>query len=175
VQIDALKAEHERLRAQVARLRSGSVAAAPPLGPKPAEHPRVAELSADLHNLRRHRDEAIARASSEGRATGITALGGVRDDVDRALMALGTDNNDDDDPWLVGLRSLRASVDAGLRRLGAVVVGQVGELFDPALHEAVGQIRGDVDGRIAAVEQLGFVANDRLVRPARVVVTYTPT
>ena len=60
-----------------------------------------------------------------------------------------------------------------LSKSGLVEVRAVGEPFDPCFHEAVSQIQNDQVGPGTIVEELqkGYVLNDRLIRPAVVVVS----
>jgi len=62
--------------------------------------------------------------------------------------------------------------------LGLEVVGEVGETFDPALHEALGQDETTgvgADNTISAVLEKGWKAGDVLVRPAKVRVFHSPS
>ncbi len=129
----------------------------------PIEH----RLRSDLANLRRHRDQAIGLARAEERAQSAAAIGGLRDDLARALAS----SPDTDTPWAEGTRMVLRSAEAALTRAGAESFGAVGEAFEPERHEAVGQAPGGEDGTIASVQQVGIILQDgRLVRPARVVV-----
>lgn len=60
-----------------------------------------------------------------------------------------------------------------LEKNNLVQVGQVGEEFNPEFHEAMGQEeRDDLDhGSVCMVMQKGYVLNDRLLRPAKVMVS----
>lgn len=59
-----------------------------------------------------------------------------------------------------------------LVRNGVTPVGQPGEAFDPAVHEAVGMASDPSldDDAVAAVLGRGYTLNGRLLRPARVTV-----
>ncbi len=51
----------------------------------------------------------------------------------------------------------------------------VGEGFDPNLHEAVQQMHGEIEqGKVSQQLQRGFKLQDRLLRPAMVVVSLGP-
>jgi molecular chaperone GrpE len=56
------------------------------------------------------------------------------------------------------------------------LLGAEGQEFDPAQHEAVGQEeRKDLEeGRICRMVQKGYKLKDRLIRPARVLVSKCP-
>ncbi len=60
-----------------------------------------------------------------------------------------------------------------LRNHGLVPVGEPGQEFDPNNHEAVGEDpRNDMEpGRVAAMMQKGYRLNERLLRPAKVIVS----
>ncbi|WP_035244596.1 nucleotide exchange factor GrpE [Desulfonatronovibrio hydrogenovorans] len=60
-----------------------------------------------------------------------------------------------------------------LEKNNLVQVGQIGEEFNPGLHEALAQEeRSDMEnGLICQVMQKGYVLNDRLIRPAKVMVS----
>ena len=60
-----------------------------------------------------------------------------------------------------------------LKNHGLTPIGQVGEPFDPERHEAVSEeARPDMDpGMVCTLLQRGYVLRDRLLRPARVVVS----
>jgi molecular chaperone GrpE len=60
-----------------------------------------------------------------------------------------------------------------LEKNNLVQVGLVGEEFDPGVHEALGQEeREDMrHGTVCQVMQKGYLLNDRLVRPAKVMVS----
>lgn len=60
-----------------------------------------------------------------------------------------------------------------LKQHGLEPVGQVGEAFNPELHEAVGEEQRDdmAPGHVATLMQAGYVLNERLIRPAKVAVS----
>jgi molecular chaperone GrpE len=56
-------------------------------------------------------------------------------------------------------------------KYGLAVFGEVGDAFDPQIHEALMQMpmAGELDGpTVSAVMQRGVKLNDRVIRPARV-------
>ncbi|MBN2034401.1 MAG: nucleotide exchange factor GrpE [Deltaproteobacteria bacterium] len=62
-----------------------------------------------------------------------------------------------------------------LSKSGLVEIKAIGESFDPSYHEAVSQIKDDQvkPGTIVEELQKGYLLNDRLIRPAVVVVSKT--
>lgn len=72
-----------------------------------------------------------------------------------------------------GSEAVRARLLDALGAVGVRAVGEAGERFDTALHEAVGSepaTEPGLVGTIATVDQPGFVDGESLLRPARVVV-----
>lgn len=64
-----------------------------------------------------------------------------------------------------------------LSRRGLRLVDAAGERFDPTRHEAVGRVEvtePDQVGQIVEVRRPGYQLEDRLLRPAQVVVGYQP-
>lgn len=91
----------------------------------------------------------------------------VVDNLERAVDAAGSAEDLKQGVDMI-LRQLREM----LRRYGVVPVEAEGQLFDPALHEAVSrQESGEVsEPKVVEELQRGYQLHDRLVRPARVVV-----
>jgi molecular chaperone GrpE len=59
-----------------------------------------------------------------------------------------------------------------LERFGVKAVPAVGEVFDPEKHEAVSQAESDQEpNRVISEIQKGYLFHDRLLRPAKVVVS----
>ena len=71
-------------------------------------------------------------------------------------------------PLAIVAQKLRTSFE----KYGLKTVGEKGEAFDPAFHEAVVQIPtpGVTENKIADVIEQGYALGDRLVRPAKVAV-----
>jgi molecular chaperone GrpE len=59
-----------------------------------------------------------------------------------------------------------------LGRLGISKVGTIGQSFDPGVHEAIQQVETSehAPGTVIAEVQPGYMAGDRLIRAAMVVV-----
>src|SRR5690606_24455147 len=96
---------------------------------------------------------------------------GVYDDLERAVAAASTTT--DPTTILPGVIAVRDGLIRNLESLGIRRVGNVGEQFDPAIHEALAVVPPSpqfAENVIAQVYEIGFVKGDRLIRPARVVV-----
>jgi molecular chaperone GrpE len=72
--------------------------------------------------------------------------------------------------------SLRLFIEA-LGRAGIQQVDPLGKPFNPQLHEAMSMVEtGEAEpGSVVQVLQKGYVLNDRLVRPAMVMVARAPS
>ena len=59
-----------------------------------------------------------------------------------------------------------------LQKMGIKQVSSVGEVFDPAKHQAVGQVESDTTPENVIVDeyQKGYFVHDRILRPAMVTV-----
>ena len=94
----------------------------------------------------------------------IRALLPVMDDLDRA------DAHGDlaGGPLELVAQKLRSSFE----RYGLTAVGEVGEAFDPAKHEAMVRLpeAGAEGETVADVIEGGYILGDKLVRPAKVAV-----
>ena len=74
---------------------------------------------------------------------------------------------------LMGVEMTRKLLLDALKTHGLEVVGRPGEPFDPELHEAMGQEESaEMDeGHILNVMQKGYKLKERLLRPAKVMVS----
>ena len=125
---------------------------------------------ADLDTYRRRSAQDVNRAREAGMDSALISVMTVYDDLGRALAAV-----DENDPGKIvpGVRAVRDSLERNLDTLGLKKVGELGETFNPDLHEALSTApteNPEQVNTIANVFEVGFVKGERLVRPARVVV-----
>ncbi|WP_180970082.1 nucleotide exchange factor GrpE [Deinococcus planocerae] len=128
---------------------------------------RLGRLAADFESYRRRTQGDVDAAQSQGVAKAAGALMPVYDDLDRAVSMGGSDAS----KLIPGVQAVQATVLRVFGTLGLEATGREGEPFDPQWHEALQVVPGDEDDVIVQVYQLGFRMGDRLVRPARVVVS----
>ncbi|MCS7048357.1 MAG: nucleotide exchange factor GrpE [Verrucomicrobiae bacterium] len=130
---------------------------------------RYLRALADLDNYRkrarREREEAILAAREEV----IRALLPALDNLERALehSAPGT-------PLHEGLEQVKKQFARALADFGLVeIVPQPGDLFDHNAHEAIGHEPHPQfpENTVVALSQSGYRLGERLLRPARVVVS----
>ncbi|MFP6640778.1 MAG: nucleotide exchange factor GrpE, partial [Myxococcota bacterium] len=98
------------------------------------------------------------------------------DNLERALEHGDLDQEADFQSVLDGLGLVHREFLAALGKCGVKVVDPGGEPFDPNHHEAMGQIpaEGAEPNTVVEVLQKGYLLQDRMLRPARVLVAKEP-
>lgn len=96
----------------------------------------------------------------------VQALLPIADNIERAL---GQENASAED-MKKGVEMIEAQIMQAFEKLGITASGEVGEPFDPNLHNAVAHIEDENLGEnvISAVFQKGYLLGDRVVRHAMV-------
>ena len=159
-------------------LAPASPAAGSPVGSGPgldALQARIAELEdqrlralADMDNLRKRCARDIERTRSEERARVAGDWLPVLDNLDLALA------HADADPAAIieGVRAVRDQATAVLQRLGFPRRDDLGTVFDPSRHDAIGSRAGtDAQaGTVVEVLRPAYGEGDHQLRPALVVV-----
>ena len=94
----------------------------------------------------------------------------IMDDLDRAIIA-GKENHKDDD-FIKGIEMVVNQIINSFKTHGAKPFDSLGQFFDPNKHQAVSKISTEDHEDHAVMEELrkGWMFNDRLIRPAMVVV-----
>lgn len=121
---------------------------------------------ADVENLRRQGQAEVAKAHRYGIEKFAESLLPVRDALETALAVEASPE------------ALRAGVELTLKQLAAAfdkaqltVIDPVGEKFDPHAHQAMAMVQSDQPpNTVVQVMQKGWRLNDRVLRPAMVMV-----
>jgi molecular chaperone GrpE len=132
-----------------------------------AMNDRYLRARADLENYRKRAQGDLERRVEEQRDEILRSWLDAVDSVERALALA-------DDPRLAeDLQVFLGQMEGILRRYNVKRSGVVGEQFDPELHEAIAVVPSDGQpaGTIAEVAQSGYLAGNRMLRPAQVAVT----
>jgi molecular chaperone GrpE len=123
---------------------------------------------ADYANYRRRAAQERADEGERAKSQQIVALLPILDDLARAF----TQAPDEllDHPWTRGIALSHNKLLEFLSRAGVEQIGAVGELFDPATHEAIFyEERPDIaDRQVTSVIQPGYRLGARILRPAQV-------
>jgi molecular chaperone GrpE len=125
---------------------------------------------ADLENYRKRTQREKEELIKYGNETLLLEILPAVDNMERALDHLDTDCKD---PVVVGVRMTLEMLVGALKKFGVTpVAAEKGGAFDPALHQAMGQVETDEypAGSIAEVYQKGYLLGERLLRPAMVMV-----
>lgn len=93
--------------------------------------------------------------------------------VDSFLMAMSNKEawGKVDPAWRTGVEYIYSQLMNTLESHNLKLFGEVGEIFDPTRHEAVGEETTEdkkLDHTLAKVHQKGFLLGDSVLRPARV-------
>ncbi|WP_163782411.1 nucleotide exchange factor GrpE, partial [Myxococcus vastator] len=135
---------------------------------------RTVRHAADLENYRKRAQKEKEEVQRFGAEKLLKDLLPVLDNLDRALDAAA--KSPDLDSFEKGVAMTRKSFEDTLGRHGVKGFSAKGQPFDPRLHEAIQQVEtADVPaGHVAHEVVRGFYLNERLVRPAMVVVARAP-
>ena len=138
------------------------------------DHERSLRAAADLENYKKRAQKEKEEVQKFGSEKLLKDLLPVVDNLDRAMDAAV--KTPDFASFHKGIAMTRKSFEDTLARHGVKAFSAKGQPFDPRLHEAVQQVEtAEVPaGHVAFEVVRGFHLNDRLVRPAMVVVARAP-
>jgi molecular chaperone GrpE len=124
--------------------------------------------AAEAENVRKRCSQELLRTQQQERAAVAARWLPVVDNLERALEHAELDS----DQIIEGVRAVHEQALSVLAELGFPRRDDTGRAFDPALHEAVSAVSDDefVPGTIAQVVRPGYGPDERVLRPAAVVV-----
>lgn len=171
-ELDAARAEIETLRAQLEFSQSKGREM---MARIKEEHERALRAQADLENYRKRAQKEKEEVQKFGAERLLRDLLPVMDNLDRALEAAA--KSPDIDSFQKGVAMTRKSFEDALARHGVKGFSARGQPFDPRLHEAIQQVETTEvpAGHVVTELVRGFTLNERLVRPALVVVARAPS
>mgnify|MGYP003140381843 CR=1 FL=1 len=138
---------------------------------------RFMRALADAENTRKRAERDRREAENYGGSKLARDMLPVYDSLERALMMATEDGKDGDKALLEGVELTMRELRNVFKKHGVEVIRpEVGERFDPQLHEAMFEapLPGTKAGDIIQVSASGFMLHDRLLRPAQVGVSSTP-
>ena len=123
---------------------------------------------ADYQNLSRRTEHDIEAGMMKHTADVMTDMITIRDDLGRARDTFAKDNVD-----ISGLDSILRNMDSALARHGVSPIDALGEIFDPAMHEAVStEVNGTLDDNTITREvRRGYTLKNTIIRPSMVVIS----
>lgn len=123
---------------------------------------------ADHANYRKRMEQDRSETVKNANADLIKRMLPVVDDLARALQSVPEAMAGQ--PWLEGVRMIERKFLAILEQDGVTPYESVGQVFDPAFHDAVTVEPTDAanDGKVIGEIQRGYRMRDRVLRPALV-------
>ena len=130
-----------------------------------AEHDQLLRLAAEFDNFRKRTIKEKEASYGNGKADTVAKMLPVYDNLERALQ-----QPTEDAAYKKGVEMTMAELVKIFTGLGVEIFGEVGQTFDPELHNAVMHIESEELGEntIAAVFQKGFKIGEKVVRFAMV-------
>jgi len=130
-----------------------------------AEHDAHLRLAAEYDNFRKRTIKEKEASYGNGKADAVAKMLPVYDNLERALNQETTDT-----AFKKGVEMTMAELVKIFTSLGVEIFGNVGDQFDPNLHNAVMHIENEEleENSISAVFQKGFKIGDKVVRFAMV-------
>lgn len=137
---------------------------------------RHLRLQAEFDNFRKRGLKERQEAHQYGHQNLVKDLLPTVDNLERAIGHAEGNSGADLQAVLQGVELVRRELLAVLEKHGVTVIEPTGGRFDPAFHEAMAQVPDPSvpPNSIVEVLQKGYQLRDRMLRPARVVVSKTP-
>ncbi len=138
------------------------------------QHEKMLRAAADLDNYKKRAQKEKEEGQKYGNEKLLKAFLPVLDNLDRALEHGKSPS--DFASFVQGVAMTRKLFDDTMAKQGVRPFTAVGQPFDPRFHEAMQQVeRADLPPNQVVAELLrGFMLNDRLMRPALVMVSKPP-
>lgn len=151
----ALAAELGQVRAELAESRE-----------------RVLRVAAESENVRRRAEQDVSQARKFALERFALELLPVRDSLERAQAVDREAVTPATEALFAGVDLTLQLMDSVLEKFAIVMVNPIGERFNPDQHQAMTVVESDTvpANHVVQVVQKGFLLNDRLLRPALVVV-----
>jgi molecular chaperone GrpE len=127
---------------------------------------------AELENLRKRAARDVENAHKFGLERFMSELLPVKDSIELGLSA-AADTAADAEKLREGLELTLKLFNTASEKFGLKEVNPEGQSFDPEYHQAMSmqEAAGVEPGTVVAVVQKGYLLNDRLLRPAMVIVS----
>ncbi len=150
--IEALRADLDAAQSELAQMRE-----------------EMLRARAEVDNVRKRAERDVEAAHKYGIEKLVEALLPVKDSMDLGFDAAATAT--EVETLREGLDLTIKMFDQAMAKIGVTALNPDGEKFDPEFHQAMmTEESGAEEGTILRVMQKGYALNDRLIRPAMVVV-----
>ncbi|MDP8222453.1 MAG: nucleotide exchange factor GrpE [Candidatus Lernaella stagnicola] len=135
---------------------------------------RYIRLAADMDNFRKRTERELASRHEAGLARAVMEFLPVLDSLDRSLESAPAGQ---DEAWRTGVEKIHQQFLEALTRIGVQPISaEGGSALDPRIHEVLAtQPSTDIEAeKILQTFQVGYTLNERLLRPAKVIVAVAP-
>ena len=128
---------------------------------------------ADYHNLEANTQKRLTLLYMQSRKSLAEKLIPIVDDLTMAVKSREDIKFDEQTKsWANGVVEILSNLEKSLEEIGLrKFVPEKNSKFDPSNHEALSVIEGEIPGVIYDVIQPGYILDDTVIRPSRVVVT----
>lgn len=174
---DIANVEAEELAAEMAEMDDAAIELDELRAERDEYKDRFMRALADAENSRKRGDKARREAEQYGGSKLSRDILPVFDNLKRAVESTTDEQKEVASALIEGVElTMRALVGVFEKHGVRVVSPQVGDRFDPQVHEAMFEapVPGTKAGDIIQVSAEGFMLHDRLLRPAQVGVSSTP-
>ena len=137
---------------------------------------QVAQRSqADLINYKNRMEQEKTDIREKSKHNIILKLITVVDDVERAIASLP--KNSDSDVWQTGIELIQKTLVNALESEGVSKINPLNQTFDPFTCEAIlyQETKNATEGQVIEVIRTGYMINEKILRPAQVVVAQNET
>lgn len=136
-----------------------------------AQREQALRAAAESENVRRRAQRDLENAHKFALERFVNELLPVKDSLELGLAAAQDSANIED--FIEGTQMTLRMLGSAVEKFGVREIAPVGEPFDPEVHQAITarEADGQPAGTVLEVVQKGYLLNERLVRPAMVVVS----
>lgn len=137
---------------------------------------KYVRLAADFDNFRKRTLKEREEAHKYGHQNLVKDLLVSVDNLERAIAHAQKGEEGAIEGLLTGVELVSRELAVTLEKHGVTPIDAAGDVFDPALHEAMAQLpdASVAPNTVVEVFQRGYQLRSRLLRPARVVVSKAP-
>lgn len=136
------------------------------------EQDALLRARAEVDNMRRRAEQDVEKAHKFALEKFAKDILNTIDNLERALATPANKEDESVKGLFDGVELTLKELLATVARFGIEPVGLVGDIFNPELHQAISMqpAEGFETNQITAVLQKGYLLNNRVIRPAMVMV-----
>ena len=134
---------------------------------------RYENLQSEMEQVRKRWEQRLGGEVADARNRILTDMLPLADHLEMAIQYAHSFQGEQAAAFIGNIESVHRAFLETLRRYGVERIDPKGELFDPHKHEAVGKVNngGVPPDHVVQVLHSGYIDGDRVLRPARVIVS----